>query len=318
MRNLTALELQDQFVFTRDIRVAGERALFFRRAHAGEFTCVRRGVYLSTSAWSGLDSSSRSRARSHATLARVTHDFVLSHESAVAMWRLPWFGERPTQTHVVCSPESGGRTTRELVRHVTTIRNDPVVIDGLPVTSLARTVVDIGRTSPFHCAVVVADAALRRSAHPLVGVPGTSLTRSVLLDELGTVALRHGTARARLALEFADGAADRPGESLSRVNIALAKLPAPALQVPLRGASGQLYFVDFWWPEFDLIGEFDGRAKYSDPEFLRGRSPQQALTDEKLREDDLRAAHHRMTRWMWETAISMPRLRRHLMTAGLR
>ena len=92
----------------------------------------------------------------------------------------------------------------------------------------------------------------------------------------------------------------------------------PQLQVAIEGASGQVYIVDFWWPEFNMIGEFDGNAKYTDPEFLRGRTPEQALIDEKRREDDLRAAGHGMTRWHWQIACSLNRLRAHLLAAGIR
>ena len=76
----------------------------------------------------------------------------------------------------------------------------------------------------------------------------------------------------------------------------LAHLPAPQLQVVLYGASGQRYVVDFWWPGCRLIGEFDGAFKYSDPEFMRGRTAHQVLLDEKHREDDLRAAGYGFSR----------------------
>src|SRR5690606_5203667 len=130
-----------------------------------------------------------------------------------------------------------------------------------------------------------------------------------LFEELRAVPLRRGSAKARAVVEFADGAADRPGESLSRVNMHALRLPMPLLQAETFGASGRRYFVDFWWPEFNLIGEFDGKAKYSDPVFLRGRTPEQALLDEKTREDDIRAADHRMTRWGWQVALAPARLR---------
>jgi hypothetical protein len=318
MLDLAALEIQDQLIFTRDITVSGDRARFFRQVRAGDFVPIRRGAYLNATTWATMDESARARARGHIALASSDQEMVLSHESAVAMWRLPWFGQLPNETHVITNSATGGRSNRRLIRHTVGIHTEPVIIDGQPVTPLVDTVVDICRSRPFHQAVVVADAGLRRGTHPVAGLPGVSLDRGVLLSRLGQIAFRQGTARARHAIEFADGDADRPGESLSRVNIALAKLPAPRIQVQIRGASGRTYFVDFWWPDFNLIGEFDGKAKYSDPEFLRGRTPAQALLDEKARENDLRAAGHGMTRWMWETAISMPRLRRHLVGAGLR
>lgn len=91
----------------------------------------------------------------------------------------------------------------------------------------------------------------------------------------------------------------------------------PVLQQGVVGASGKTYFVDFWWPGSNLVGEFDGKAKYRDPEFLRGRTPEQALLDEKAREDDIRAAGYRMSRRGWDIAMSPSRLRAHLVAAGL-
>ena len=205
-----------------------------------------------------------------------------------------------------------------LVRHTVGMPELTEMIDGLHVTSLARTVVDIASARSFTHAVTMADAALRRSLHPLRGVPPTALSRELLAEELDRLPLRHGSVKARRVVEFADGLADRPGESVSRVNMHRAALSAPQLQVVLTGRSGRRYVVDFWWPQFNVIGEFDGRAKYTDPEFLRGRTPEQALLDEKSREDDLRAAGHSVSRWGWDVAINPRLLRAHLVAAGVR
>lgn len=75
--------------------------------------------------------------------------------------------------------------------------------------------------------------------------------------------------------------------------------------------------VDFWWPDFNVIGEFDDKHKYTDPRYMNGRTAQQVLYDEKLREDDLRAASHGFTRWPWATAVSPALLRAHLAPAGV-
>lgn len=95
-------------------------------------------------------------------------------------------------------------------------------------------------------------------------------------------------------------------------------LPAPVLQEAFHDRLGLIGYTDFWWPQRNLIGEFDGKGKYRDPLFLRGRTPVQALADEKWREDRLRARGLRVSRWDWATAVSLPRLRAHLRDAGLR
>ena len=273
---------------------------------------------MATAEWNGLDIDEQYRSRIQAAAASTDGSLVWSHESAAALWRLPNLYAWPSDIHTVVPDAAGGRSTRSLVRHTIGFQPDIETIDGLDATAFARTVVDLARSLAFPQAVVFADAALRRTEHPIEGVPATKLTTRDLNAELALHFAGRGVAKAREVIAFADGRADRPGESISRVNMFLARLTPPQLQVPIRGASGRTWFVDFWWPEFNVIGEFDGKAKYTDEKFLRGRTPAQAVYEEKLREDDLRAAGHRMTRWPWDTAISMQRLRQHLLSAGIR
>ena len=185
-------------------------------------------------------------------------------------------------------------------------------------TSLAQTVVDVARSWSFAQGVVVADAALHRALPPIDGPPTTCVTKDDLWAELARVPIAHGSAKARRVIEFADAAAESPGESVSRVNIELAGLTTPLLQQWIRGASGKEWRVDFWWPQFNLIGESDGESKYTDPRYLQGRTSEQAVYDEKLREDDLRATGRRFSRWPWATAKSLHALRAHLLAAGVR
>jgi hypothetical protein len=309
---------RDELILTREITVAGDRTDFYQRVRHGEFVPLRRGVYMAKDRWDSLKIDGQYLARVHAAVAFASGAMVVSHVSAAAIWRLPWVGTYPRGVHALHQEANGGRSSSALTLHKISDSAQLAQIAGVTVTSLARTVVDVARTATFGQAVAVADAALRRSRFPLPGLPVTDVSKEDLRDVLDRVPVAHGTARASRAIEFADGLADRPGESMSRVNIALAGLTPPILQQPLRGASGRAWHVDFWWPKFNLIGEFDGKGKYVDEEFLAGRTPQQALYEEKLREDDLRAADHKFSRWPWEVANSMPHLRAHLIAAGLR
>lgn len=63
--------------------------------------------------------------------------------------------------------------------------------------------------------------------------------------------------------------------------------------------------TDFEWPEERLCGEFDGLAKYRRVEYLQGRTPSEAVIDEKRREDRIRATGRGVIRWTW-TEISSP------------
>jgi hypothetical protein len=318
MSDIQTQAWRHRIILARDIEVAGDRSAFFKRVRDRELVRLYRGVYISAEAWQGLDRHDRYRARIIAAAHYAPPGLVFSHHSAAALWRLPSVGPWPDKAHVLVPVAAGGRSDSMFVRHTVGVPDSVWSIDGLSVTSLARTVVDLASIFSFGQAVSIADAALHRNEHPVDGVPRTFLTRDELHRELERVPMRHGSARARRAIDFADGAADRPGESMSRVSIRAAGLTMPQLQVPLRGASGRIWTVDFWWPEFSHIGEFDGRDKYVNPEFLRGRTPEEAVYDEKLREDDLREAGHGMSRWPWAVAISPQLIRAKLVAAGIR
>jgi hypothetical protein len=273
-------EWRTPFLFSREQIDASDRAALLARTRRGELERLFPGIYVETNLWMSLDRHAKYRLRIEAvnTLG-AGRDFVMSHESAAALWRLPRIAPWPDRIHVLERSSGAGRATSKLIRHPAGVPQHAQILDGIRVTDLAR-----------------AD----------------------LLDELRRIPLTHGRAKARRAIEFADGRADRPGESISRVSMSIAGLPAPQLQVEVRGASGRLYIVDFWWPQCAHIGEFDGRYEYTDPEFLRGRTPEQALIDEKAREDDLRAAGNGMSRWTWEVARSPQRLQKLLRAAGIR
>jgi hypothetical protein len=136
--------------------------------------------------------------------------------------------------------------------------------------------------------------------------------------ELARVGASRGTARCARMLDLADGRSGSPGESLSRVGMHVLGLPAPILQQQFWDGDGFVGTVDFWWPEQSIIGEFDGRGKYLRDEFLNGRSSADVVIAEKVREDRLRALGNGFTRWGWDIAHSLPRLREHLHRAGVR
>jgi hypothetical protein len=119
-------------------------------------------------------------------------------------------------------------------------------------------------------------------------------------------------------IEFADARAESPLESISRAGIHLAGLPAPELQLPFRDARGLIGYTDFAWPEAGVVGEADGDVKYLDPAFRSGRTAEQVVLDEKIREDRLRGIGLRVVRWRWETARQPRALGALLTGAGVR
>ena len=303
-----------QFVFASEIARAGTATQFYRAAQAGRFTKVAHGVYLPADYWSTLDADARYLATIHAVDATARVARVHSHLSAAALWRLPIIGPWPNRVHILArAPMSRSRS--QWTAHVADIDPQGVVINGVLTTSLARTVVDVARTAFLSTSVAMADRAL--SAVP-AGATGIHAHRTTV-DDLSAQLLAgstYGRARAVAALELADGLSSSPGESLSRVGMHILGLPRPVLQHEFRDSRGSM-FVDFWWPEFNLIGEFDGVGKYLREDLLNGQTPAQAVMSEKARENRLRALGPSVARWGWSTARDLRQLGRVLREAGL-
>ncbi|MGK5115284.1 type IV toxin-antitoxin system AbiEi family antitoxin domain-containing protein [Geodermatophilus sp. CPCC 205506] len=260
----------------------GELARLVRR---GDLERLQRGAYLAP----GTDVE-RHRLVVAATVAGLRRPGVVSHTSAAVLHGLPLWGTSTTRVHLIRRPPAAGSGSARVHLHVARLPDDQVtVVDGVLVTDVARTVVDLARTLPFEPAVVAADAALAART-----VVPASLT--ACLADMGPVP---GARRAARVLQFADGRSGSVGESRSRVLIRRIGLPAPELQVRVERPDGSVVGrSDFGWHAQRTLGEFDGRVKYG--RLLRpGQDPGDAVFEEKLREDEMRDAGWQMARWTW-------------------
>jgi hypothetical protein len=259
-----------------------------RRRRRGEWATLQRGAYL-------VGPPLQDPRRQHlfavqATCAGLRVPAVVSHSSAAALHGLPLWGLPLRQVHVTREPPARSGDERRLRSHVARLGGDDVVLVGAtPVTSVARTVVDLARSLPFEPALVVADAALA----------GGMTTAEQLTAVLDAGAGTRGTRSARRVIGAADGRSESVGESRSRALMIDAGLPVPDLQVEVRGADGRLIGrCDVGWRDRRLLGEFDGRVKYG--RLLRpGQEPGDAVFEEKRREDALRDQRWGMVRWVW-------------------
>ncbi|TFD28311.1 type IV toxin-antitoxin system AbiEi family antitoxin domain-containing protein [Cryobacterium cryoconiti] len=275
---------------------------------------LRRGVFTSTEHWAPLSPQQRHLAQIRAVVATRKRDPVISHQSAAAVWGIPLPEAWPSTVHVLAPPQSRARSKNGVTVHRSPIPDADVVdVDGMLVTSPARTLLDLARTMRFATAVVAIDHAL----NPRSAAPEVFLTVEVLREKLQESSSARGLVRANRAISFARPNADNPGESLSRVAIFELGFPDPLLQTCHPNPRGGFYFTDFEWPDYRLIGEFDGQGKYLKDEYLRGLTPGEAVTREKIREDDLRSEGNGMARWGPTDVRQRRSLLRILTTAGL-
>lgn len=309
---------REQLVEAATAAAQGTSAGLYRSVAAGALVRVAPGIFLPTELWQTLTPDDRFLARIDATSLRFAGEGPFSHLSAAALWGLPSLVPWPDRVEVLAGHSTGGRSRRGLARHAVGIPVDCEAIDGHRVTSLPRTVVDAASVLPFAAAVAMADHAVRPARRGEFGVAACRASRDGLLDAVAERRTPRGSARAARAVEFADGRSGSPGESLSRCSMFVSGLPAPVLQARFEDAAGLIGFVDFWWPEWGIIGEFDGLGKYLREDLRSGRSAAEVVVDEKVREDRLRAATGaRITRWGWDVARSPQLLAAALVGAGL-
>ncbi len=270
----------------------------------GDLTRLRPGAYLADR--SSLDAAGTHRLLVLATVAALRRPAVVSHQSAAVLWGLPLWGVPLGRVHVTRRPPASSEVGRYLRCHVVRLPDDDVTtVDGVVVTTPARTALDLALTVPAETAVVALDAALR-----LGRVQQADLQE--LVERLGPVP---GRRRAVRAIGFADGRSESVGESRSRVLLHRLGVPPSALQHPVRTAGGRLLGrTDFAWEDERVVGEFDGRVKYGRL-LAPGRDPGDAVFEEKRREDAIRGEGWGVVRWTWTDltpAALGPRIRRAL------
>lgn len=258
-----------------DLRAAGFDTRAVRRAlRAGSLQRLARGLYATA--------SQRPYQDLREVAARL--DGVISGTTAA---RLHGIELARSETSVHVSIERGRRVRCLLpgveVHRATLAPGDVEQLGGLPVTTVTRTLLDLAAWLPCAQAVAAADSAVR------LGRVGPA--------ELSAAA---GTGQGRVARRIAlvDPECGSVLESMFRILVLLARLPAPQTQVDIRdGRGGWIGRVDFAWVEARVIVETDGLAWHS--------SAQQWRADRR-RDVALQRAGWLVVRLSWEDVVNTP------------
>ncbi len=276
----------------RRLRTAVHRGLV---EHAG------RGLYVDLARWP------EQREGRHlilaAAAARAVPDSAVSHVSAALLHGLPT--PRAQLPRPAVTVHDGSRS-RSPGSWMTLFRgalddDEPVVLGGLRVTSVARTVVDSARHIGPGDGLAIADAALREGRTTLAG----------LVAERRHQHRWPGVRRASAVIALADPRRESWLESWSAASFHRAGLPRWFPQVVVHDEWGEfLGRVDGLWPELGVVCEADGRAKYLgtlDP--LGDHSPDavaQRVLAASDREVRLRATGLGVVRWSTEEIVRRP------------
>ena len=128
-------------------------------------------------------------------------------------------------------------------------------VDGMTVTTPARTAFDLGRRLNLKDAVKRIDALMNATQLKVVEI------ESVIEGHPGV----RGIGKLRKTLSLVDGGAESPYESLTRLMLVGAGLPNPQTQLPVFDELGFVVaYLDMGWPEYRVGVEFDGAQHWTD------------------------------------------------------
>lgn len=241
----------------------GEGAIRYREK-VGRLHRIHRGVYAV-----GYRKLTRHGHWMAAVLA-YGPDAVLSHRSAAALWGI---GQSSYKIDVT-TPHSK-RSRKGIRAHTSRLHPEERTIrDGIPVTSVARTILDrAAQLEIVGLTRLVEEAdrkqlfdlkALDRAIERRPRVPGVARLRAVLKAYRGTADTRSKLERAFRRL------------------IAGAGLPEPQFNVLVAGV-----LVDVWWPQWKLVVELDSELYHRNPS---------AFETDRIRDATLQKADIRVLR----------------------
>lgn len=254
-----------------------------KRTEAGRLHRVHAGVYAV-----GHSLLTREGMFMAAVLA-CGEGAVLSHRSAADLWKLR--EDRRTRVDVT-APGRRGRSPKgiDAHRHGSLAGIDWTWVDGVPCTTVARTLLDLAAVLPlWELRKAVAEAEVRRL-----------LDKAALRKLIKRSRGRRGVARLRMVLDELDPQTKRTRSEMERMFLGMCArggLPRPEVNVWL-DVGGRRLQPDFLWRDVHLIIEADGR---------RFHDTDSAFLNDRRREQRLQVAGWRVSRCTWWEIEREPR-----------
>lgn len=173
--------------------------------------------------------------------------------SAAALHRTAWIDDwLPAELNRPSRDKAPG-----IVMHSDALGDDETCVrDGIRLTTPARTAFDLGRRKGLTTAVIRLDSLMRAT--------------QVKAADVELIADRHrgarGSVQLRRALRLADGGAESPYETRTRLVLLGGGLPRPRTQIEVLNDWGAvLARIDMGWERWKVGVEFDGAQHWTDP-----------------------------------------------------
>jgi very-short-patch-repair endonuclease len=213
---------------------------------------------------------------------------VLSHRSAAALWSI----RQPAGGAIDVTVRQRSRSSRQIRRHVVALHNDEVAVhEGIPVTTVPRTVLDLASTSTIDEVEVAIRQVEFLRLHDKLS----------LLDLIERYPGRRGVARVRVALTRVEalpsGRVRSPLETRFLPFLRRHRLPRPRLNDWIM-VGERRFQVDCHWAGTGQIVELDS---------WQAHGTRTAHRQDRARDRALRVAGYEVTRITWAQLDDEPK-----------
>ncbi len=271
----------------------------FSRAEAAAFGItnnklsgmLRRGEAIRTHPSTYQLTSHQRTWRSHLRSAAISAEGVASHRAAAVLWEIDGYAETIPEivideTRCITLPDIKVHRSRQFGRI------DRQIVDGIPVTGIARTVLDLAAVVGPRRLELTVDAVLRQ--------------RLVEWPDLYDVLVRHsakgrdGCGRLRQLLEVRYGESAIPDSAWNRIVGTLlldAGLPEPRYEVEIREGDRFVARVDLAYERQKLAIELDS---------VRWHLNQTSFVEDPRRKNNLLLAGWRVLTFTWTDYTERP------------
>ena len=315
--------VQELILATDATRIGQDPRQLAKRAKRGELVRVRRGTYVRAAYWAELNNRQRHGLHAAALVNTASLTPIFNLQTAALLWGLGVVGV-PKHLCTVTEDPTGGRSKHGIRRSLGSRDVAVARLGDFQVTDKVRTTAELAATLNFAEALAVVDSSRRESGQgksPEVDdwdkerAWGQPSNVDELADGMAVLTSQSRRRRASKILELSTDKSESVGESMSRARMILLNFPVPTLQGSFALRNGRTARTDFWWPELDLVGEFDGNGKYLRKRLRGNQTIQQAVMAEKARENGLRALGLTVIRWGWAEMMD-PRVFARILNDG--
>lgn len=196
---------------------------------------------------------------------------LVSHRAALVVWEMDGLKSAPVEVTV---PYSNRPVPQDVIVHRTRRPLDSREVDGLPVTSPERTLLDVASQLPPLLIAKAVESSIRRRI----------ATVDSILEVISQKGGRGVRGTKRLKRVMAERLSDTPTDSGSETELIFylreGGVLEPVLQHELCTQTGDLIRPDFYWPALGKAVEVDGLDAHSSADALdRDLARQNALLE---------------------------------------